>query len=192
MDPTDPQHPDTGLAATRRSLRLQARARRAAIPPAVRAAAAAQVVEQLAGHPRLVAADGVLLTAALGDELDLDGLRSTLLRRGATCALPRVEGSDLVAVTVTPATHLEPGWRGVPEPSGPPADVAVGRWVAVVPGLVFDRDGGRLGYGGGHFDRFLAAHPTVVPIGACFRAQLVDRVPLEPHDVRMTEVVTET
>ena len=74
---------------------------------------------------------------------------------------------------------------------GDPTDGPVD--VVVVPALVLDRRGGRLGYGGGHFDRFLAARRPggTLAVGAVFAAQLVDAVPTEPHDVPMDVVVTE-
>ncbi len=62
----------------------------------------------------------------------------------------------------------------------------------LVPGRVFDRDGYRLGRGGGHYDRLLPALCADVPvIGVTCEARLVDRVPREPHDVPMTHLATE-
>ena len=64
--------------------------------------------------------------------------------------------------------------------------------VVVVPGLAFTADGRRLGQGGGHYDRFLPRlRPACVTIGAAFAEQLVDDLPTEPHDIRLTLVVTD-
>lgn len=178
------------VGARRAQLRARGRAARAAMGPAARTAASLSAVTHVAALGRVASAAGVLLTAAVGDELDLAPLRAALLDRGTPVALPRVEGDDLVAVAATADTTLRPGWRGVPEPVGDAIEVGEG-WVVLVPGLVFDRRGGRLGYGGGHFDRFLAAHPAATPVGVAFACQLVDAVPLHDHDVVMAEVVTE-
>ncbi len=63
--------------------------------------------------------------------------------------------------------------------------------VVVVPGLAFTTDGHRIGQGGGWYDRFLAGiGPDTVTIGVGFREQLVDELPVEPHDVRLHHVVT--
>lgn len=150
--------------------------------------ATAAVVARLLQLPEVTTARRVLLTAAVGDELDLAGLRDRLLARATTVALPVVDGDRLVAVDLGPDTELVPGWRGVPEPTGPPAAGPVD--VVVVPALVLDPAGGRLGYGGGHFDRFLAATDATA-VGAVLHAQLVDHVPLLDHDVRLDVVVTE-
>ncbi|WP_256439039.1 5-formyltetrahydrofolate cyclo-ligase [Erythrobacter sp. JK5] len=61
-----------------------------------------------------------------------------------------------------------------------------------VPLLGFTRHGDRLGQGGGHYDRWLAEHPGRTTIGLAWDAQLVDALPLEPHDIRLDAVVTPT
>lgn len=63
-------------------------------------------------------------------------------------------------------------------------------FVSITPGLAFDRDGGRIGYGGGFYDRFFADH-KVVKAGVAFHGQISDALPLEEHDVRMDIVVTD-
>lgn len=85
----------------------------------------------------------------------------------------------------------------VPEVDGPalrvmPGDVDPGDLdVVVVPGVAFTVDGHRLGQGGGHYDRFLLRlRPDCLTIGVCYAEQLVDAVPLEPHDVAVDVVVT--
>lgn len=107
------------------------------------------------------------------------------------------ETSHLVAVRITdPGKQVAPGYYGIPEPL--PQLLANGSCdperidVAIIPGLVFDRCGGRLGYGGGYYDRFLAKDsPRAVRIGIAFELQVVDRVPVESHDQFMDFVVTE-
>lgn len=98
-------------------------------------------------------------------------------------AVPRIVGPDLEARRLT---GLVPGGFGVPTSDGP--KVVPG--AVVVPGLAFDERGGRLGYGGGFYDRFLAAHPHVVTVGVGYDFQVVEEVPLEPHDVRLDRVLT--
>lgn len=82
---------------------------------------------------------------------------------------------------------LTPGAAVLPEHDPDPATVDV----VVVPGLAFTRRGDRLGQGGGWYDRFLAGlRPDAVTIGVGFREQLVDHLPVEPHDVRLHQIVT--
>ncbi len=58
-----------------------------------------------------------------------------------------------------------------------------------VPGLAFSPDGHRLGYGHGYYDRFLREHPEAIKIGIGFPFQLLDELPVEPHDIRMDALV---
>lgn len=187
----------TDLSERRRSLRAAGRLARSRLIGTERTDATAAVVARLLALPEVAAARRVLVTAAVGDELDLGGLRDRLAAAGTAVALPVVDGPDLVAVDVTPDTPLVAGWRGVPEP----AAGGVGRDatpraadvdVAVVPALVLDRHGRRLGYGGGHFDRWLSGPGSgAVTVGAVFHTQLVEVVPTHQHDVDLDVVVTE-
>ena len=63
---------------------------------------------------------------------------------------------------------------------------------AFVPLLGFTANGHRIGQGGGHYDRWLAAHPHVLPLGLAWDCQLVDALPLEPHDRPLRAVITPT
>ncbi len=89
---------------------------------------------------------------------------------------------------------LKQGVYGIMEPDpekAEEADVSLLEAV-VVPGVAFDRHGGRMGYGGGFYDRFLAGLdrlPFLVGVG--FSMQVVEHVPLEPHDIRLDGIVTE-
>ena len=63
--------------------------------------------------------------------------------------------------------------------------------VIILPGVGFDRGGGRLGRGGGYYDRLLRKAKKVVKIGLCFREQIVKKVPMKAHDVRVDKVITD-
>jgi 5-formyltetrahydrofolate cyclo-ligase len=174
----------------RHVLRAAGRLARSRITGAARVDATAAVIARLLALPEVQAAGRVLVTAAVGDELDLAGLRGRLRERGTTVALPVVDGDGLLPVDLVQETDVAPGWRDVPEPVGPPSPGPID--VVVVPALVLDRRGGRLGYGGGHFDRFLAGPASdATSIGAVFHDQLVEDVPTLDHDVTLDVVVTD-
>ena len=63
--------------------------------------------------------------------------------------------------------------------------------VIIVPMLGFDADLNRIGYGGGYYDKFLAAQPRAKKIGACFETGKTNRIPTEPHDIALDVIVTE-
>ncbi|MFH1215900.1 MAG: 5-formyltetrahydrofolate cyclo-ligase [Pseudomonadota bacterium] len=114
----------------------------------------------------------------------------------AVCApLTLIRERRLAAYLITdPLRDLQPGYCGIPEPDPArlhPVDPAAID-VVIVPGSVFDVRGGRLGYGGGYYDRFLADEAFgATRIGLAYEAQVVDALPLLPHDQQMHYLVTE-
>ena len=97
---------------------------------------------------------------------------------------PRTKRLSLSEVRV-PVSELSPGPFGVLEPAPSARRPVSVRDVdlVLVPGLAFDRSGHRLGHGAGYFDRFLSRLPNTVPtVGLAFRFQLLDRLPVHPHD----------
>jgi 5-formyltetrahydrofolate cyclo-ligase len=106
-----------------------------------------------------------------------------------TVLLPRIEGDRLNLHLVRGPEELIEGEFGMSEPlpqsprAEPKADFIL------VPGLAFDPAGGRLGRGGGFYDRFLSGFQGV-KVGVCFPELVVDEIPMEEHDVRMDFVVT--
>ena len=85
---------------------------------------------------------------------------------------------------------LAPGAFGIPEPQGEAADPA-SIDLTLVPGAAFDKSGGRLGRGGGYYDRYL---PLVrgLTVGLAFECQMLETVPREAHDIGIQRVVTES
>lgn len=136
------------------------------------------------------AASTVMAFMGTARELDTDPLAARLAAEGRTLVLPRVVGDDLEAAL--PGETWATGAFGIREPTGPVVDVAVIDLV-VVPGVAFTAAGARLGHGKGYYDRFLSGlagrghRPAVV--GVCFAEQLVDTLPLDPHDVVMDRVL---
>lgn len=140
----------------------------------------------VAAQPAYASARTVMAFAAMPTEPDTDGLFARLERDGKQLALPRIDGDVIVAVAA--GSGWTTGRWGIREPVGPPLDPAVIDLV-LVPGVAFTRDGCRLGHGKAYYDRFL---PLVraTTIGVGFHEQLVDELPVEPHDVLLDQVIT--
>lgn len=173
------------------ALRASALAARRELGRGERAMAAAAVCARLLALPELRDARTVLLYAAKPDELEVAGIVGPLHERGGRTLFPRVRGDDLELVAAHDLLTLQLGYRGIREPVGPAVDPDVVD-VVVAPGVAYDPHGGRLGHGGGHYDRLLARLPeSTVRIGVCFSCQVVPRVPREDHDAVVDLVVTE-
>ena len=119
------------------------------------------------------------------------------INRDIRVAVPLVEASAVRMIPLLikdPEQDLVPGYYNIPEPDPKkslrlePGEIDA----AIIPGSVFDIHGGRLGYGGGYYDRFLLNDaPQAKRIGLAFELQVVDNVPLEPHDQPLDILITE-
>lgn len=133
------------------------------------------------------------LYAHKGTEVDTATIDTGVRARGLRVAYPRiVDGERLLAFHEVAVADLVPARFGLREPRVDAPVVEVTAISAfVIPGVAFDRAGGRIGWGRGHYDATLAGAPGALRIGLSFECQLVERVPRESHDAFLHYVVTE-
>lgn len=133
----------------------------------------------------------VALYRAMGSELDTDALAKALEAAGRRLCLPVVVQRDapMQFRAWAPGEPLELDAAGCPAPL-PLAEI-VDPDLILTPLLAFDRFGGRLGQGGGYYDRTFAERPDALRIGFAYAGQGVERLTLEDHDVRLHGVLTE-
>jgi len=182
--------------ADRARLRQSVLGRRLALPADRVAELSERVRAHLVRHPAWRASRVVLGYASFRQEVDTFPLLKEVLARGKELVLPRVDRArrslDLLTVKDLEA-DLRPGYQGILEPDPSrcaPADPHLIDLV-LVPGVVFDRRGFRLGYGGGYYDRLLASLPRAVRVGLAFSLQVVEELPVLPHDLPVDILVTE-
>lgn len=196
-DPDPAQTPEGGvdIPARKRDLRVLARRNRARLSPRTREAAACSVRDLLLARLPVGQGSAVGGYWAMGNELDLSPTLTALAARGQRCALPSVVGRDapLEFREWMPGDRLVRAGFGTsePEPDRPVLRPAI----LLVPLLAFDTRGCRLGYGGGFYDRTLAAlrdaAGRVFAIGVAFAAQEMEEVPVECFDQPLDAVATE-
>jgi len=135
----------------------------------------------------------VALYAPKGTEVDTSRIDAFCRTRGLRVVYPRiVSGERRLALHEVTIEELVPSVFGLREPvaSAPTIDLAAVTAV-IVPGLAFDRAGGRIGWGRGYYDVTLAAAPAALRIGLAFECQIIENVPHDPHDALLHYVVTE-
>ena len=184
----------SGMSTDKNVIRAEMRTRRKAVTPEARAAAGKElsrrlIVEDRALGAAISAKGPIAVYLASKEEIDLADFITAALSVGCAVVAPRWNGTDYELVRLQDFATLVKGPHGILEPpAGPavrPEDVRA--WL--VPGLAFTKDGGRLGYGGGWYDRLLCRAAKQTPkIGIAYGFQLVDELPTEPHDVRLTSV----
>jgi 5-formyltetrahydrofolate cyclo-ligase len=181
------------LAARKGALRRQLRQARAAIPRSERRRAAQAAARHLARACRAWGARHVALYLALPEEIDTGPLLALLRRQGCILHVPKVgAGGQLCFTRWRPGQALRANRYRIGEPvtlvRPPRLDLVV------LPLVAFDANGGRLGMGGGYYDRLLSrprASRRPLRVGYAFAAQETAAVPVAAHDARLDAVVTE-
>lgn len=164
----------------------------------VRTTASRTIIQEVTALTAYRESSVVLAYASFGSELQTDDFIRSVLEQGKTLVLPKINRAkkflDLYEVD-DPERDLEAGVWGIPEPRA-------GRCRAVgldavefvlVPGIAFDSCGGRLGHGAGFYDKLLGSsdrHPYLV--AGAFQNQMVEKVPVDQHDVLMDLVISES
>ncbi len=178
---------DVDLPTQKRTLRRALKAVLRALPEQTRRAGADASVA-LCGH----CTGRTALFVSMRDEFDTGPLDDALRHAEVPRAYPVYDRAGLRFVEVPDdvvGRHLPQDRLGIPT-----ADVAwpvaIDVQTVIVPGLAFDRRGGRLGRGLGLYDRYLSAHQGVRAIGLFYDEQEVERCPTGPHDQRLREVFT--
>lgn len=189
----------TPQALDRQALRSRFLAQRSLLSPVARTRLSLQIIEALLALPVFRDTNHLFIYCNYHSEVETTELIRRCLRAGKTVSVPltRPDQSRMAAVAITdPDADLAPGYKGIPEPL--PALIPSRLLpletieIVVVPGAVFDRQGYRLGYGGGYYDRFLSgAAAQARRIGLAFSLQVVERLPVFPHDIPMDIVITE-
>lgn len=191
-------NPSQATPSTKHELRKRIVALREQLPPEARAAHSAAITERLLQLPAYQQAGTVLGYMNFGAEFASELWIERVLAEGKRLALPRVNHHtnhlDLYWVD-DPENQLAQGLWGIREPVVERCErLAASNEVefTLLPGVAFTRDGARLGYGGGYYDKLLASmtqRPALV--AAAFALQIVEQLPQEATDVKVEWVITE-
>ena len=184
------------------------KSRLAAVPAEEFRSAGGKAAKLLLDSPLWLRFDALFLFLSMKDEIDTGPLLEAAFRAKKEILVPRVEGKDLLFCRLSsPAGPWRKGPFGVREPAFPAAFTLQASLppaaLVLVPGLAFDREGRRLGRGGGYYDRFLAGPGRagrgfaggegrgICAVGFCMECQLAGSVPAGEGDERVDGLLTE-
>lgn len=179
----------------KRWMRRQAMAERDRIPEEEREERSRQILKELVSLPEYQQADVILSYYSFGSEADTRQLIDRALRDGKKVYLPRVLSRTQMRFYLYEPGTLEKSSRGIEEPpqdSGKefllPEDHRQ-NCLAVLPGLYFDKNGERLGYGGGYYDRFLSACEGISTCAVGFEIEMTGMIPAEQWDIKPQRIL---
>lgn len=186
------------IRAHQRQIRRAMLAQRRALPERERLERSQRVWQRLATLPWYHNANVILGYMAFDKEVLTDGLLRQATAAGKRVVVPtvQVELQQLVLYAIRDLERdVAPGFHGILEPRcqyTSPVDVEELE-LAIVPGVAFDLQGGRLGFGAGFYDRLLSRFPPGVPkVAIAYDFQIVPRLPRQSHDIALDAIVTES
>ena len=174
----------------KKALRAEIRAKKRALTEEQIVRYSEELAQKLFAHPLYQAAKSIYGYMSYNQEVRTMPILRQAQADGKRVAVPKVYGeTDMRFLWLDDPSRIAPGAFGIPEPvdDGPEADDPAA--LVLMPGLAFDPQGHRLGYGGGFYDRFLAAepHPT---IALCYAFQLLPQLETEAHDIPVDAVLS--
>jgi 5-formyltetrahydrofolate cyclo-ligase len=181
---------DNTLAYRKKLLRDLLKTLRSSLPAALRAEFSQIIAERLFQMEEVMSAKVFFTYISCGAEVETRGIIRRLLAEGKSVTVPRIADKRMEARAFTSWDELSPGELGIPTPqSGHEYQGQID--VVITPGLGFTVKGHRIGFGRGYYDQWFSSHPAGFKVALAYEAQIVEDVPLDPHDVPVDCIVTE-
>lgn len=184
----------TEIKQTKKEIREQYRRIREALPPEMRKSADEMIAKRLFDCAFYQNARFIYCYASLKDEAGTNMIIEEALRNGKRVALPRVRGKQRMEFCfIKSPADLKPGFMGIKEPGPwcPKAPAPFKDSVVVMPGIAFDKNGTRAGYGGGYYDTYLEGHAECIKAALAYSVQIAPEIPAAPADIKVDMIVTE-
>ena len=174
----------------KKALRAEIRAKKRALTEAQIDAASAALCAKMAAHPAYQAARSLYGYLSYNQEVRTRAILEQAQRDGKRVAVPKVFGDTMKSLGLAALDAVSLGYCKIPEPpaDGPEADDEEA--LVLMPGLAFDPEGHRCGYGGGFYDRYLEQHPRHKTLALCFDFQMYDHLDTDAHDIPVDFVLS--
>lgn len=180
---------------TKSSIRKQILKKRDALSQSEISHKSDKILYQLFNLPEYKEAEHILLYADYRNEVATDKLFLDAISKKKKVYYPKVFGQEMEFYSVKTLEELRFGYKGIREPQENPIkrffykkqDSAL----MIVPGVAFDTEGFRVGYGKGYYDKYLSDKRMITAVATAFSFQLLEHVPADAHDIKMDKIITE-
>ena len=167
------------------------------IPSEIREKKDEKILSKLLKNLEFMNSEHILIYMGFGSEINTLEYVNVLLDLDKKIYIPHLGGKEnpmeIVQLT-NPEIQLESGYMGILELKDEFVEIIDPKILdlIIMPGVAFDKFGNRLGYGGGYYDRFIErTKKNIHLLALCYKEQLVEQVPTEPHDKVMDEIITD-
>ena len=165
------------------------RAKKRAMTEAEICSAGEVLGEKLRAHPLYRQAKAIYGYLPYNQEVRTVPMLRQAMLDGKRVAVPLVVGKEMKFLWISDLSRVKPGYAGIPEPFGDEPEADDPTALVLMPGLAFDAQGHRIGYGGGYYDRFLTREPGHPTIALCYGFQMVDHLQTEAFDIAVDAVL---
>lgn len=173
----------------KKELRRQIREKKRAMTEAQIVAASERLGELFLNCPEYQAAKTIYGYLPYNQEVCTVPMLEQAMKDGKRVAVPKCYGDQMRFIYMEDLSLVENGYANIPEPIAdePVADDPTA--LVLMPGLAFTEEGNRMGYGGGFYDKFLAAEPNHPTVALCYDFQMVDYIPTDDYDIPVDRVL---
>ena len=174
----------------KKALRAEIRAKKRALTEEQIDRASARLCEMMAEHPAYKAAKSLYGYLSYNQEVRTRAILEQAQKDGKRVAVPKVFGDTMKFLWLDDLDAVSLGYCNIPEPTadGPEADDETA--LVLMPGLAFDPEGHRCGYGGGFYDRYLEQHTGHKTLALCYDFQMYDHLDVDAHDIPVDYVLS--
>ena len=177
------------LSLEKKMLRRELIEKRDLLSDDARAEAAKNIVSAVSSLDIFKDSSRILLFASYGSEIPTDGIFALCKEQGKRVYYPKVCGKEMHFYRTDALSELKEGFHGIREPEGDSEEYEYydgAGDLMIMPGVAFDKEGNRLGYGGGFYDRFLAKWPDLVlrSVAIGYKMQETVHIPTESNDIK--------
>ena len=173
----------------KKALRAQIRAQKRAMTDTQIQEKSAALAQKFYDSPLYQAAKTIYGYLPYNQEVRTVPMLERALADGKQVAVPKVYGDEMRFILLTDLTAVESGYANIPEPIADDPVAQDPTALVLMPGLAFDPQGHRMGYGGGFYDRFLEQEPNHPTLALCYDFQMLPHLETEAHDIPVDVVL---
>lgn len=148
-----------------------------------------KIFEKLINNSKVKEANTILIYVSTNSEINTYELIKYFLKTKKV-AVPKIENKKMNFYYIESLSELKEGYFGIFEPATNNKVKNFSNCISITPGICFSKDGYRIGYGGGYYDKFYSEH-NIYSIGLCYKECLVDDFEIEKFDKKVNEVITD-
>ena len=176
---------------TKKELRAHIGALKRAMTEAQIMSTSQKLCQQLLAHPAYQNATAIYGYLSYNQEVRTLPMLEAALTDGKRVAVPKIINDEMIFIWMDDLSKIAEGYKGIPEPIDDGPEAMDESALVLMPGLAFDPHGGRCGYGGGFYDKYLEKHPGHPTLAMCFGFQVFDKLDMDAHDIPVDYLISQ-